>query len=208
MSTGSAGHEGPLAEFVALRQEVERRNNIQHALFVLQITTAGAVFSFSAASARHGGFLLIIPISSYMLCARYVDQQYGTQRAALYIKDELSGRVPGGLGWESWQLQNYKFVRGSTVRRINALMILFPAPGVAALAWKVASAFGGGLHLDGIQRTGFDVLWLVGLASVGMCCQMIWAVIRHPLGDASVSPVFQLPASVLPVPTTPPRGTD
>lgn len=198
MSTGPTGHEGPLAEFVALRQEVERRNNIQHALFVLQLTTAGAVFSFSLASSKHSGFLLIIPVSTYMLCARYVDHQYGAQRAALYIKDELSSRVPGGLGWESWQLANYKFVRGSTVRRINALMILFPAPGAGALAWTAASAFGSRLHLDRLQRTGFDILWLLGLAAVVMCCQMIWSVIRHPLGDAPVSPVFQLPASMIP----------
>ncbi|NUR61306.1 MAG: hypothetical protein HOV87_21990, partial [Catenulispora sp.] len=59
-------------------------------------------------------------------------------------------------------------------------------------------AFGAGLHLGRLQRTGFDVLWLLGAAAVAMCCQMIWSVIRHPLGDAAASPVFQLPASVLP----------
>ena len=185
MARSQTGHEGPLAEFVVLRQEIERRNLIQQALFVLQLTASGALYSFALASSHRTGFLLLIPISTYMLCARYVDQQYGCQRAALYIKDELSARVPGGLGWEAWQLANYKFVRGSTIRRITALMILFPALGTVALVRTVSPAVGSELHLTDAQRTGFDLLWLAGAVAVALCVQMIWSMLRHPLGDAA-----------------------
>jgi hypothetical protein len=126
MNSGQDGHEGPLAEFVALRQEIERRNVVQHALFVLQLTSAGAIFSFTLSGKAHAGFLLIIPVSAYMLCARYVEQQFGIQRAASYIKNELSDRVPGGLGWEAWQVRHPEFVRGSTISASELITHHFP----------------------------------------------------------------------------------
>lgn len=192
---GSQGSfEGPLAEFAALRQEIERRNVVQHGLFALQLTSAGAIFSFAIAGSGRSGFLLIIPISSYMLCARYVEQQLGIQRAATYIRTELSRRIPGGLGWEAWQIQQIDFVRGSTIRRVNSLLIVFPAVGVGALVWTVNVLFKPGLlGLDLPERIGSDVLWALGFIAVGLCIQMIWSMLRHPLGDASLPPLYRLP---------------
>jgi hypothetical protein len=190
------GQEGPLAEFVALRQEIERRSMVQHGLFVLQLTSAGAIFSFAISGAGHSGFLLIIPISTYMLCARYVEQQYGTQRAAIYIKDELSNRISGGLGWEAWQVQHTKFVRGSIIRRINALIIMFPTVGAAALVWTTTSALGRHIRLDGSERAGLDAVWILGLIAVVMSIQMIWSMLRHPLGDATLPPLYRLPVEL------------
>jgi len=94
---------GRLAEFGALRQEIERRSNIQHNIFVLQLTSSGVIFSFALARSGEGSpFLLVIPIISFLLCAEYVDQIYGQRIAGEYIKDQLAKNVPGGLGWESW----------------------------------------------------------------------------------------------------------
>lgn len=182
-----------MAEFVALRQEIERRSIAQHALFALQLTSSGAIFSFAFTGAGHIGFLLIIPISTYMLCARYIEQQYGIQRIARYIKDELDGRVPGGLRWEAWQVANARFVRGSTVRRFNALMMMFPLIGFAALLWTSGTAFGGAARLSAVERTGFDALWVFGLLAVAVSFQLIWNMLRHPLGDAPVPPIYRLP---------------
>jgi hypothetical protein len=56
---------GVLAEFAALRQEIERRNIVQHALFALQLTSAGAIFSFALSDESRARFLLIVPISTY-----------------------------------------------------------------------------------------------------------------------------------------------
>jgi putative Mn2+ efflux pump MntP len=189
-------YEGPLAEFSALRQEIERRNLVQHGLFVLQLTSAGAIFSFVLAHKDHLGFLLIIPISTYMLCARYVEQQYGIQRAAIYIKTELSNRVPGGLGWEAWQTQHLEFVRGSTIRRVNALLIIFPAIASAALIWTVAPVFGAGFRLSTVERLGIYATWFAGIIAIVFCVQMIWSMMRHPLGDSTLPALYKLPAEV------------
>ena len=205
------GHEGPLAEFATLRQEIERRTVVQHALFVLQLTASGAVFSFAFTGTGHSGFLLIIPISTYMLCARYVEQQYGIRRAATYIKDELSDRVPGGLGWEAWQLANPHFVAGSTVRRANALMITFPLIGLATLVWTVGTAFGNVLRLSVMDRVGLDVVWALGVIAVATCVQMVWSMLYHPMGDAPLPPIYRLPGPAAPTaaPTTAqPIGSD
>lgn len=189
------GSEGPLAEFVALRQEIERRNVVQHGLFALQLTSAGAIFSFALSGSGRSGFLLIVPISSYMLCARYVEQQLGIQRAATYIKTELSQKIPGGLGWEAWQVKQIDFVRGSTIRRVNSLLIVFPVVGTGALIGTVDVVLRPSLlRLDLPESIGFDVLWVLGLLAAVMCVQMIWSMLRHPLGDASLPPLYRLPA--------------
>jgi hypothetical protein len=130
-----------------------------------------------------------------MLCARYVEQQYGLQRAARYMKDELAPRVPGGLGWETWQLANDRFVRGSMIRRINALMIMFPAVGLCAVVWTAATALGNVLHLNAAQRVGVVLVWLLGVVAVVMSVQMIWTMVRHPLGDMVLPPLYPLPPS-------------
>lgn len=185
---------GTLAEFAALRQEIERRNNVQHALFVLQLTSAGAVFSFALSGRSRAAFLLIVPISTYMICARYVDQQLGIQRAATYIRTELSPRVSGGLGWEEWQISHREFVRGSILRRVNALLIMFPVIGLGALAWTFATAFGlNSVQLNVAERIGIVIIWLLGIVAVIICLQMIWSMLRYPLGDASPSPLYPLP---------------
>jgi putative Mn2+ efflux pump MntP len=188
--------EGPLAEFSALRQEIERRNLVQHGLFVLQLTAAGAIFSFVIAHRGHLGFLLIVPISTYMLCARYVEQQYGIQRAATYIKNELSNRVPGGLGWEAWQTQHLDFVRGSTIRRVNALLITFPFIAATALIWTIPPAFGAGFRLNLGERLGVYAIWFGGVIAVAMCIQMIWSMMRHPLGDSTLPSLYKLSEEV------------
>lgn len=201
-------HAGPLAEFAALRQEIERRSLVQQGLFVLQLTSAGAIFSFALSGTGHFGFLLIIPISTYMLCARYVEQQYGTQRAAIYIKDTLSSRIPGGLGWEAWQVQHPEFVRGSIIRRINSLIIMFPTVGAGALVWTTASAFGQHIRLDDSERIGFDAVWVLGLIAVVMSIQMIWSTLRHPLGDAVLPPLYRLPIEMSQPPSSTQAGEE
>lgn len=205
MAGDRGGPEGPLAEFAALRQEIERRNVVQHGLFALQLTSAGAIFSFALSGSGRSGLLLIIPVSSYMLCARYVEQQLGIQRAATYINTELSQKIPGGLGWEAWQVRQIDFVRGSIIRRVNSLLIVFPAVSVGALIWTVNVVFRPSLlRLDFLEGTGFDVLWVLGLIAVVMCVQMIWSMLRHPLGDASLPPLYRLPTEFRRSPGTEP----
>lgn len=145
-----AQSQGPLAEFQALRQEIESRRNIQHNFFALQLTAAAVIFSFALSVKGRSEFLLMIPISSFMLCAEYVDQENGMNNSARYIKEELGRRVPGGLNWESW-LHNPANVSQHELFRRVAMIVAFPAIAIGALAWYwvVPNVFSSGYHLDG-----------------------------------------------------------
>src|SRR5262249_48999038 len=88
--------EGPLAEFRALRQEIEDPIKAQHQILSLQLTLTAAIFGFVISRSGLTPLLAIVPISSYLLCGRLVSQHVGTVHASEYIMSELSGRVPGG----------------------------------------------------------------------------------------------------------------
>lgn len=96
------GFDGPLAEFSALREEIQARVKAQQQMLSLQLTLSGAVFGFAISQPGKTALLLIVPFSSYLLCGRLVAQHFGTLRVAKYIKEDLSDRVPGGLRWEQW----------------------------------------------------------------------------------------------------------
>src|SRR3569623_2109612 len=61
-----------LAEFSALRAEIERRAGVQWNVFALQVTTAGAISSVALSRATNAALLLLIPLSSYMFGSRYI----------------------------------------------------------------------------------------------------------------------------------------
>jgi len=160
------GHEGPLAEFVALRQEIDDFRRAQFQILALQLTITGAVFGFVLSAANISALLLVLPISSYLLCGRYVAQHLGTLIDALYIRVELSPRIPGGLGWEAWR-------HGPAVSRLGLplqrrlwlstipLLLGFPGSAILALAWS-ASLF---LPLSGPLtpgEAGLAAVWLIG----------------------------------------------
>lgn len=77
------GYEGPLAEFAALRSEIENRVQCQQGFQTLQITAIAAIFSFALSQARYIGILLTVPAISYLFCGRFVAQHHGIMRIAL-----------------------------------------------------------------------------------------------------------------------------
>lgn len=169
LSAEVKGRQGPLAEFKALRQEIERRSKIQYNVFALQLTTAAAIFSFAMSSRDRLEFLLIIPISTFMLCGEFVDQIIGMNKAAIYINEELNPCIPGGLRWELWSHEPHH-VRSSRLR-MAALMVAFPAIALGALAWAWPSVFSSGYKLaDGFVvaggvRAALIIIWIIGLAA-------------------------------------------
>jgi hypothetical protein len=74
------GHEGALAEFAALRQEIAGRSSAQQNILALQLTTSGALFGFALAKSGRAGLLLIVPVVSYLLLTRYLMR--GSRRTA------------------------------------------------------------------------------------------------------------------------------
>lgn len=165
---GPEGHEGPLAEFTALRQEIDDFRRAQFQILALQLTITGAVFGFVLSVTNVSALLLVLPISSYLLCGRYVAQHLGTLIDALYIRAELSPRVPGGLGWEAWR-------HGPAISRLGLprqrrlwlstipLLLGFPGTAILTLAWSFAPLF---LPLKGLLtagKAGLAAVWLIGV---------------------------------------------
>jgi hypothetical protein len=92
-----------LAEFSALRAEIERRAGVQWNVFALQVTTAGAISSVALSRASNAALLLLIPLSSYMFGSRYILHDHYIKLIHGYIRGSLSPSLAGRLGWERWR---------------------------------------------------------------------------------------------------------
>jgi hypothetical protein len=152
------------AEYTVLRQEIADRIGRQHTILTLQLTVAGALYSFALAQSGHLKFLLIVPFTTYMLFFRLAEQYYGIRDASLYIREELSPRVPGGFGWEEWR-------RGKSVRPGSAsgrpirvvldgspIIISFPVVSAAALVWAIPFTFIPHIHRPLSESIGLGVV--------------------------------------------------
>lgn len=95
-----------LAEYAAIRDEVERGTNLQWNVFALQITTAGLVTSFALSSVSNLALLLLIPLTSYMLGSRYILHDSHIKLISRYIQESLSVRLHGQLEWDTWKEAN------------------------------------------------------------------------------------------------------
>lgn len=84
-----------LAEYAALRAEVDRRANVQWNVLALQLTSAGVIASLAISHVSDIALLLVIPLSSYMLGSRYILHDFHIKLISRYIRDSLSGRLRG-----------------------------------------------------------------------------------------------------------------
>jgi hypothetical protein len=92
-----------LAEYAALRTEVDRRATIQWNVLALQLTSASVIASLAISHASGAALLLVIPLSSYMLGSRYILHDFHLKLISRYIRDSLSERLQGHLAWENWK---------------------------------------------------------------------------------------------------------
>jgi hypothetical protein len=93
-----------LAEYAALRAEVDRRATVQWNVLALQLTSTGVIASLAISHASDIALLLVIPLSSYMLGSRYILHDFHLKLISRYIRDSLSERLRGHLAWESWKV--------------------------------------------------------------------------------------------------------
>lgn len=127
-------HEGPLAEFSALRLEIQFRNDNLWKAFNLQITVAGALFAFSLSNSSRAPFLLILPAISYMFATRHVLDLNGIYKAGEYIEFRLSPSIPGGLHWEQWMRSHRHSLRKWYLVILNPAILAFPGVAILALS--------------------------------------------------------------------------
>ncbi|UJW32609.1 hypothetical protein L3Q67_02120 [Saccharothrix sp. AJ9571] len=168
---GAEGHEGPLAEFSALRDEIQERVKSQQHMLSLQLTLSAAVFGFAISRAGMSALLLIVPFSSYLLCGRLVAHHFGTLRVAKYIKEELSGRVPGGLHWERW-LDDRQGRRPHFLGSTLPLLLTFVGASVLALGWTAGYVFAG-TGVAALPRFGLIVVWTFGLIAAVLSTALV-----------------------------------
>jgi hypothetical protein len=169
-------HVGPLAEYTALRAEVDKLQELLWKVMSFQITTAGATFGFSLSSGTRAPLLLIVPFSSYMLMARWALYRRMMSRVADYITEQLEPRVPGGLRWERWIRDSRDRYRIPHLLWVNPVALMFP--GVSLLA--VAAVAGWLVWLHRWTSTGLIVGIAVAIAAtLGLMLAILSAVLVY-----------------------------
>lgn len=153
------GHEGPLAEFVALRQELEGLASQHQNTFTFQLTAVGAVSGFALANPTRTLLVLILPMISYVLSVRVAMLRYGVHDIARYIREELASKVPGGLPYESWYAQNRSHPR--FMRYGPASLVAFPGAAAVGLLWALPEILGL-FHKSVLLASGVGLIWLAG----------------------------------------------
>jgi hypothetical protein len=125
-------HAGALAEYSALRSEITTRINLQHQVLALHMTAVSVVFSVALSGGARWPVLLVIPFISYASSEIMASLFRAVEGIASYIDEELSPKVPGGLGWESWLIRHKP---GSEVARLtHPYYLLFPGISFVSLA--------------------------------------------------------------------------
>lgn len=145
MSNSADESAGPLAEFVALRAEVERRATVQWNVMALQIGIAGAVFGFALSAPRREILLLVVPIATYMTFGRYVSEVVYINQLGRYIRTDLTARVPGGLHWEEWRWRNLPASEIGIFARLHFTGVFFPGVATMAMAAFAVAALNNNL---------------------------------------------------------------
>ena len=163
-----------LAEYAALRTEVDRRAAIQWNVLALQLTSAGVIASLAISRTSEIALLLVIPLSSYMLGSRYILHDFHLKLISRYIRDSLSGRLQGHLAWESWKLSQITteaeprgWLTPAAWNLLHPTRLAFE--GVAWLALLTAALAAAYSWRDNTPAwglvLGFALLWILGALS-------------------------------------------
>lgn len=161
-----------LAEYAALRTEVERRATAQWNVFALQLASAGAIASVAVSAAANLALLLLVPLSSYLFGSRYLLHDFHIKLIRRYLRESLAGRLDEHLQWESWRsaalaaptsrgwfsVTGWNFVHPTRLAFEGVALLAVVAAGIAAAyhwslrppPWPVAAGFGAGWLLGAI----------------------------------------------------------
>ncbi|KAB1913583.1 hypothetical protein [Micromonospora sp. AMSO31t] len=186
--------QGALAEYQSLRAEIDSRAKFQQQIVGLQLTLTSAIIAFGLSRPDFQAVLLIVPLSSYLLCGRYVGQRTAMRWTTRYIDEELAPRVPGGLGWGAWSRANRRPAR--LLDWFLPLLICFPGVSLLALGWTLRLIIA---HQAWYATAGFVIVWVVGLFATGTSVYLLVDVLRRPVpAPAPVSGRAVLPPSPTP----------
>lgn len=190
-----------LAEFNALRTEIQYRSQFQHGFLQLHITLFGLILGAiltGLAQAQSSGIssgtiaqlsklvgpwlVLLLPIESSVLGLWYVDHALRIVSLSAYIQQSIEWRVarllkdPSIMTWESWHRERtfIEPVRQDVSWRID--VITFGGPGL--VSWLIAVT----LLVGSVPPIGY----LLGLPPVYSPSQFVWALLLVALGGTSL----------------------
>jgi hypothetical protein len=166
-------YDGALAEFSSLRTEIDSRYKYQQQILALQLTLTTAIFAFGLSKPVPLGILMIVPLSSYLLCGRYIGQRTAIRWVSRYITEELSPRIPDGLGWPKWSAENRRPER--LLDWYLPLLIGFPGASLLALGWTARLVVVPERGL-GWGTAGLAIVWLAGLFAAGVSYHLLSCV--------------------------------
>ncbi|MFF4893872.1 hypothetical protein [Micromonospora chersina] len=179
-----------LAEYQSLRAEIDSRAKFQQQIVGLQLTLTSAIIAFGLSRPGLLAVLLIVPLSSYLLCGRYVGQRTAMRWTTRYIDEELAPRVPGGLGWGAWSRANRRPAR--LLDWFLPLLICFPGASLLTLGWTARLMVA---RQAWYTTAAFVIVWVVGLVATGISVYLLVDVLGRPEPvRASASPNTGPPA--------------
>ncbi len=162
-----------LAEYGALRTELERRASIQWNVVALQVSSAGVVASLAISKTSYNALLLILPLSSYVFGSRYILHDFHMKLINRYVQESLSSRLGGNLQWQAWKAKQATIARRAPLAvkwnvfqptRLSFEGVAFLALFAALLAGIVAWTDTRPAWYD---LFGLGFLWSLGVVALG-----------------------------------------
>ena len=168
-----------LAEYSAMRSEVDQRTSVQWNVIAPQITSTGVIASLAISRVADIVLLLVIPLLSYMLGTRYILNDYHINLINRYIRISLSPRLQGQLAWEGWKkhemepaVESRKWFTATGWNRTHSTRLA--SEGVASLALLAAVL---AAIYDWREKApawdlilGIALLWILGAAAT---CRLV-----------------------------------
>jgi hypothetical protein len=139
-----------LAEYTALRAEIQRRSTTQQALVALNLAASATIAGAVVASRLDDEFLLVLPLVSSVLGLLWLDHARNIELIGSYIANKLWLWEPS---WETYARQLERRMRSQVLEFALPMSLVFAGGSVAAL---VITALGG------LHGSGTYVLWGLG----------------------------------------------
>jgi hypothetical protein len=170
--TEGAAPSDVLAEWQSLRGEIERRSNVQQALFVLSLTTVSivsAVATKTSGREEQGTLLLLLPFVLYAFARLWIDHHKSIAGIGSYIRTEIEPR--SNLRWETYHdgRAPERMARKWNLDFFTAQAVVFVTPGVVALIAGVLLA-----HPWKAISTPYVAIWLL-VAVSGAALYLNWS---------------------------------
>jgi hypothetical protein len=202
MATGDAAVTAVLAEYSALRIEIDRRSHAQQTLTNLALTFSGALLAYAVAH-QVIAVLLLQPIVVCALGLLYTDHGSMIMRIGRYLHRHSAAEVarltgePGLMRWEESPERNP--LKGWRPRWLGPPLLIFVVAPVAtvlvSLGIEIVRPSGWSTGPLAVPLPVIGLLWLADIVMIGLVCFSFFFVFRGDALERLVSGSPQAPAA-------------